>query len=246
MLSAPVPPGVPVFHGEPGAAPARVTGAEAHHAATVRRVRVGERVVVSDGAGAGVLGAVLRVSRQEVLVDVERALTEPEPEPRLVVVQALVKGETGTAAVGQLTEVGVDTVVPWSAGRSVVRVEGDRRERLRERWAAAAREAAKQARRLRVPDVAPLASTADVAARLRAAGLAVVLHEAAERPLAVLQVPSRGEVVVVVGPEGGISDAEVEQLGGATARLGPTVLRAAHAGAAAAAVLLSRTARWGA
>jgi 16S rRNA (uracil1498-N3)-methyltransferase len=164
-----------------------------------------------------------------------------------VVVQALPKGDRGELAVETMTEVGVDVIVPWAADRCVTRWRPERRDKALGRWRATAREAAKQARRARLPEVADLASTEDAAARIAAASLALVLHEEAEAPLSAVQAPVAGDIVLVVGPEGGITDAESERFaaaGGRPARLGPTVLRTSTAGVAAASVLLAATGRW--
>jgi 16S rRNA (uracil1498-N3)-methyltransferase len=163
------------------------------------------------------------------------------------VVQAVPKGDHADRAVDLLTEIGADVIVPWAAERNVVAWRGDRRTRGVERWRAISRAAAKQSRRLRFPDVAGLHTTADVAGLVRDASLAVVLHESATARLAGVAVPATGSIVVVVGPEGGIADAELavfEAAGAAVVRLGPTVLRTSSAGAAAAAVILSLTPRW--
>jgi len=163
-----------------------------------------------------------------------------------VVVQALPKGDRGELAVETLTEVGVDVVVPWAAARCVTRWREDRAARSLARWRTTGRTAAKQARRTRFPEVTDLAGTAEVAALLGAAISGVVLHEEASEPLAGLEVPTAGDVVVVVGPEGGVSPDELAAFAasGATAyRLGDTVLRTSTAGTAALAVLMSRT-RW--
>ena len=171
----------------------------------------------------------------------------PEPAPALVVVQALPKGDRGELAVEMLTEVGVARVVPWAAARSVAVWKGERAEKSLARWRATAREAAKQARRPWHPDVDPLATTADVVALLAGADLAVVLHEAAAEPLAAVEVPDAGTVVVVVGPEGGLTGDELAafaEAGARSVRLGAEVLRTSTAGPAAVAALLSRTSRW--
>ena len=214
-------------------------GDEGRHAATVRRIRAGERVDVGDGRGTVAECVVASVAGATLTLDVARRRSEPPPEPRLVVVQALAKGDRAEDAVEAMTEVGVDELVPWAAARSVVRWHDDKKRR---RWQATAREAAKQSRRAWVPEVAPLATTAEVAARLRAASLVVVLHETAEAALPAP--PDAGEIVVVVGPEGGITDEELAAFGGTPYRLGRSVLRTSTAGVAAAAVLLSRTPRW--
>jgi 16S rRNA (uracil1498-N3)-methyltransferase len=222
-------------------------GPEGHHAAAAQRVQVGEPVLLTDGAGTVGRGVVAAVAKDRVDVRLEDVTTEPEPVPRLVVVQALAKGDRAELAVATMTEVGVDAIVPWAASRSVVRWDGPRGDKALARWRGTAREAAKQSRRSRLPAVAGLASTADVADLLAAAAAGVVLHEEATAPLAGLTPPERGDVVLVVGPEGGVSPDELDRFTatGATAyRLGHTVLRTSTAGAAALAVLLARTPRW--
>jgi 16S rRNA (uracil1498-N3)-methyltransferase len=225
-----------------------VDGPEGRHAATVIRLSVGEEVVLVDGRGRRGHGAVAAVSGKDHLeVDVTSVADEPAPSPWLVVVQALPKGDRGEVAVETLTEVGVDEIVPWAAARCVTRWRDGRGDKALARWRTTAQAAAKQSRRARFPVVAELAGTRDVVDRLGRATLGVLLHEEAEQPLAAVQPPAAGEVVVVVGPEGGLSPEELAVLvdAGATAyRLGPTVLRTSTAGTAAAAVLLSRTPRW--
>lgn len=220
-------------------------GPEGRHAATVRRLRPGEVVHVGNGAGSVAETVVASVGAGEVHLDVVRRRDEPAAQPRLVVVQALAKGDRGEAAVEAMTEVGVDEIVPWAAARSVVQWHGERGERALGRWRSTAREAAKQSRRAWLPVVAAPASTPAVAVRLAAADLAVVLHEDAAAPLAGSAVPAAGEIVVVVGPEGGIGAEELAVLGaGHARRLGPTVLRTSTAGVAAAALLLAAGGRW--
>jgi 16S rRNA (uracil1498-N3)-methyltransferase len=239
----------PVFHLAPLPAAGLFTldGPEGRHAATVRRLRAGERLDVTDGAGGVLRCEVAAARRDELDCRVLDRADSREPSPRIVAVQALAKGDRGELAVEMLTEAGVDEIVPWAAARSVVRWEGERGARSRGRWAAAAAVAAKQARRTRWPVVGELAGTAAVSDRLASAGLALVLHEDAAEPLAGLTGPWAGEIVLVVGPEGGIAGEELAAFGkaGATAvRLGPTVLRTSTAGVVAAAVLLAATGRW--
>lgn len=224
-----------------------VDGDEAHHAVAVRRLRVGEQVVLTDGRGTSGRGEVVETGKRlfaVTLLDVERV---PEPRPELVVVQALPKGDRGELAVEVLTEIGVARIVPWAASRSVAVWKGERAQRGHARWSATAREAAKQARRVWHPEVDPLATTADVAALIADADLALVLHEDAEAALASCPVPAAGRIVLVVGPEGGIPDEELAALtaaGARSVRLGAEVLRTSTAGVAAAAALLARTDRW--
>ena len=221
-------------------------GDEGRHAARVRRIGVGEVVLVGDGAGTVLECSVSAVRLDGLTLDVKARRSVPAPDPRLVVVQALPKGERAELAVEVLTELGADAIVPWAASRSVTRWDGPRGQKALERWRRTAREAVKQSRRAWAPLVQELASTADVCALLGAAA-GLVLHEGAATPLACVDVPPRGDVVVVVGPEGGIAAEELAAFAAAGAvavRLGDPVLRTSTAGAAALAVLSARLGRW--
>lgn len=225
-----------------------VTGDEAHHAVAVRRLREGERVVLTDGLGTSLTGTVTATGKRLLTVRADEVSATGPPEPAVTVVQALPKGERGELSVEVLTEVGVDRVVPWAASRSVAVWKGERATRSHAKWQATAREAAKQSRRSWHPTVTPLATTADLAEVVAAADLAVVLHEDATAPLSALDVPTSGRIVVVVGPEGGIAPEELaalEAAGARTVRLGAEVLRTSTAGVVAVAALLARTPRWG-
>ncbi len=224
-------------------------GPEGHHAATVQRLRVGEVLILADGRGGTTYGEVVAVGRGSVDVAVGERGYEPAPDPRLVVVQGIAKGDRGELAVQAMTETGVDEIVPWAASRSVAQWRGDRGFKARDKWAATAREAAKQARRSWLPLVAgdPDCSTKQVAARLGEAAAAFVLHEEATERLTTVALPDAGEIVLVVGPEGGISDAEVaafREAGALPVRLGSAVLRTSTAGVAALSVLSARLNRW--
>jgi 16S rRNA (uracil1498-N3)-methyltransferase len=242
--------GPPVFLVPPGGLDGPVItldGPEGHHAAVVRRLRPGERADVSDGAGSLAECVVSAVAKAAVTLDVVTVRQVPAPTPRLVVAQALPKGDRGELAVELMTEVGVDTVIPWAAARSITRWQAERGAKALAKWRATAREAAKQSRRPWLPEVAGLASTAAVAGRAGQAALAVILEADATARLHELPLPATGEILLLVGPEGGIDPAErdaLRQAGAVEARLGPTVLRTSTAGAAAAAVLLARTSRW--
>ncbi len=228
---------------DPGAgSPLVLTGEEAHHARAVLRVRPGELVALSDGLGRGALCRVAALAGGQVHLTVVRPVREEPPSPRVVAVQALLKGDAAALAVDLLTEAGVDVIVPWAAQRCLARWT----ERSGARWRSWARAAAKQSRRLHVPEVTPPASLDQVAARLAAAALPVVLHEGARAGLGELAVAEAEGVVVVVGPEGGLTDAELDRLGGPTHRLGATVLRGATAGAFATMALLPACPRRGA
>ncbi|WP_372736422.1 16S rRNA (uracil(1498)-N(3))-methyltransferase [Nocardioides sp.] len=224
-----------------------VEGDEAHHAVVVRRLRIGEQVMLTDGHGATVIGSVAATSKRAMEVTAESVDVVPEPTPEFVVVQALPKGDRGELAVEMLTEVGAGVIVPWAAARSVAVWKGERAEKSHARWCSTAREAAKQARRPWHPSVAPLATTVDVTRLVAEADLAVLLHEDAAGSLASLEAPESGRIVVIVGPEGGLSEEELvtfEAAGATAVRLGSEVLRTSTAGVAAVSALLSRTARW--
>ena len=208
---------------------------------------------ITDGAGT-MAACVITTARPGVL---ELAVTgrafEPAPVPRLTVVQAIPKGDRGELATETMTEVGVDVLVPWAAERSVVRWRGDKAARGAARWRSTAIAAAKQSRRSWLPEVTEVASTAEVAARVKAIvsegrGLAVALDPDAPQPLlAVAGARGLTEIVLLVGPEGGISPAEAvlfAEAGAVGARLGPTVLRASSAGAIAAALVMTAAGRW--
>jgi len=217
-------------------------GPEGRHAATVRRMRVGEELDLVDGVGTRCTGKVLATTKDTVAVAVTQRVVEPAPSPRITLVQALAKGDRGELAVELATEVGVDTVVPWAAARCIVSWSGERGEKALERWRSTAREAGKQSRRAWFPVVTDPVTTDRIGAL---PGLLLVLHEAAEETLSAVDLDD--DVLLVVGPEGGITPEELVVLlaaGGRAVRLGPSVLRTSTAGAAAAAVVSSRTGRW--
>jgi 16S rRNA (uracil1498-N3)-methyltransferase len=222
-------------------------GEEGRHASVVRRIALGEEITLGDGSGTVARCRVASVGKGSLTVSVLEVDTRPVEMPRVVVVQAIPKGERGELAVEMLTEVGADVIVPWAAARSIARWKGERADKSLAKWRSAAREAAKQARRAWFPTVSPLAGTDEVVALLANASVRVVLHEAASGPLADVPVPGRGEIVIVVGPEGGITADELAAfaaVGAEPLRLGSSVLRSSTAGVAAAAALLSRTPRW--
>ncbi|MFE9958370.1 16S rRNA (uracil(1498)-N(3))-methyltransferase [Micromonospora sp. NPDC005299] len=224
-------------------------GPEGHHAATVQRLRVGEELLLADGRGGTADAVVTAVGRGTLDLRVTSRGYADASVPRLVVVQGIAKGDRGELAAQAMTEVGVDEIVPWAASRSVTQWRGNRGVRAREKWAATAREAAKQARRPWLPVVAgtPDESTTTVARRIAGAAAAFVLHEEADERLTTADLPDTGEIVLVVGPEGGIAPTELTaftEAGARPVRLGPTVLRTSTAGVAALTVLSTRLHRW--
>ncbi|MET9499520.1 16S rRNA (uracil(1498)-N(3))-methyltransferase [Streptomyces sp. NPDC006552] len=227
-------------------------GPEGRHAVSVKRLRAGESLVLTDGHGTWSEGVVTAAEgKDRLVVEAGPVRTEPVERPRITVVQALPKGDRGELAVETMTETGVDAIVPWAASRCITQWRGERGTKALNKWRATAREAGKQSRRVRFPEVAQAASTKEVATLLAGARLAAVLHEdrdAASAALASAPLPADGEIVLVVGPEGGVSPEELAvfaQAGARPFRLGRSVLRTSTAGTAAVALLLGRTGRWG-
>jgi 16S rRNA (uracil1498-N3)-methyltransferase len=187
----------------------------------VLRLPVGSVVTVSDGRGSW-RPCVLR---NDPSLSVDGAVVhDPAPQPPITVAFALVKGERPELAVQKLTEVGVDRIAPFVAERSVVRWDEAKAARQGERWREIARQAAMQCRRTRLPRVDALATFAEVAALPDA-----VRADVTGGP------PALDRPVVLVGPEGGWSRAEVDAAL-PSVRLGPNVLRAETAAITAGAI----------
>ena len=251
----------PIFFGEPDAVRAAgvgslfiLEGPEARHAVAVKRLGPGEPVDIVDGSGRRLTGTVTSAQPARLEVDVNAVEQEPEGRERLILVQALAKGGRDEQAVEAATELGVDAVIPWQSERSIVRWRADKAAKGQAKWQGITAAAAKQSRRSRIPQVEAALETKALGRRLADVDLVLVLHEEADDSMvpAVLAARDRTagrplSVAVVVGPEGGISAAEVDLLrsGGAVAvRLGPHVLRSSTAGPAALALLNHALGRW--
>jgi 16S rRNA (uracil1498-N3)-methyltransferase len=223
-------------------------GPEGRHAATVRRLRAGELLILTDGQGELALCEVLDTGRDRVRLRVLRRASEPAPALRVTLVQALIKGQRGELAVELAVEAGIDAVVPWRAARCVAQWDpGPREAKALARWRQTAREAAKQSRRAWFPSVADPVSTTALGQRCAAAAGCLVLHERAPEALPSVPLPSAGELVLVVGPEGGLTADELTTLtvaGGRPVRLGPTILRSSSAGAVALGAIGALSKRW--
>ncbi|CAN7370631.1 16S rRNA methyltransferase [Arthrobacter sp. Leaf337] len=255
----------PVFFATPGALDHQVPGshfvlegAEARHAVTVKRIAVGESVDIADGAGKRLTGTVAAVGQGELTVECSVLDTEERPDLRLVLVQALAKGDRDELAAETATELGIDAIIPWQSERSIVRWKGERAAKAHAKWQSVVTAAAKQARRAWIPEVRAAVDGAGLQAAVSAADLAIILHEDAVRPLrSVLEAwcennagapePGPREILLIVGPEGGISPREVTRLCGAgavTALLGHHVLRSSTAGPAATVLASDILGRW--
>ncbi|MDH6237176.1 16S rRNA (uracil(1498)-N(3))-methyltransferase [Cryobacterium sp. CG_9.6] len=229
-----------------------VTGAEARHAVTVSRIRPGENLLIGNGAGLMLAGVVVTADPAEFTLRVETATEVPVVTPRIRLVQALAKGDRDEMAVQAATELGIDGVIPWAAARSVTRWEGPKIAKGHERWSSIVREASKQSIRAWLPEVGPLCTTKQLAV-LAGTSRMLLLEPTAARRLTEISAlgdrnqPEDREILLVVGPEGGIAPGELsllEQAGATPVRLGDTVLRTSTAGPAALAILNATLGRW--
>lgn len=232
-----------------------IWGADARHAAQVARVRTGERIGIGDGAGRLAWGGIVHVAQGEVAIVADEIVVETPLRPRIVLVQALAKGDRDELAIQVATELGVAVVQPWQASRSVSVWKGDKVAKGLERWKSVVREASKQAIRPTVPSVGAFLSTRDLASALRSAGdastsLALILEPSAQDSIASLPrttLVALDSLTLIVGPEGGIAPEELRELelaGARPVRLGAEVLRTSTAGPAAVAALSVVLGRW--
>lgn len=222
-----------------------VSGDEGRHGATVKRLRVGEAVALTDGRGAFASGPVVEVvGKDRFRVDLPVVKFEEPAKPTVCVVQALIKGDRMDRAIESLVEVGADSISVWQATNSVARVRGEQWSAAAAKFQRKATEAAKQARRHWIPEIEQF-SDGD----LGEYDAVIVLHESAETPLVdyTFDFGELEKLALVVGPEGGITDAELDEFiaaGAHVARMGPTVMRAGTAGTAALAWILGMSGRW--
>lgn len=222
-----------------------IIGPEARHAVTVSRLAVGETVSIGNGRGLVATGTITIAEHTQLTIAVDSVADVARTTPAIVLVQALAKGDRDELAVQVATELGVDAVIPWSAARSISKWEGSKIAKGHARWLAITREASKQSLRAWIPDVLDLVSTKQLA-KLAGETRVLVLEPSAETALTAVDFDER-DVVLVVGPEGGIAPHELEALvaaGASTVRLGDTVLRTSTAGGAAIAVLSAKLSRW--
>jgi 16S rRNA (uracil1498-N3)-methyltransferase len=220
-------------------------GDEGRHAATVKRMREGEVIHLCDGQGSRAVATVVKVHKHSLDLTIDNFTFEDAPEPRFVVVQALAKGERAELAVEMLTEVGADAIIPWRAEHSIGK--WDSVEKGLEKWRRTSRESAKQSRRAWIPEISNLQTTEQVCELMSQAQSVFVLHESAAQALAACAIREQGTIMIVVGPEGGISPAELAAFSNAGARvvhMGASVMRTSTAGAIAVGGLLMRSQRW--
>ncbi|MDY6870857.1 MAG: 16S rRNA (uracil(1498)-N(3))-methyltransferase [Actinomycetota bacterium] len=229
-----------------------VDGDAGFHATNVRRTRIGEHLDLGDGDGTVAHCVVEDVGKGRLTACVLERRTVTPPEPAVTVVQAIPKSDRAELAVELATEAGADAVVAWQAARCVARWDGAAKvDKGLRRWRAVARSAARQSRRAHIPPVDGVVTTAELVGRVTAEavdGAAVlVLHESAAGPLAGVDLTQARAVTLIVGPEGGIADEELDALtaaGAVAVRLGPTVLRTSTAAVVGLGALGVLTPRW--
>lgn len=226
-----------------------LTGAEAKHAASVRRMRPGEAIQITNGTGSRLRGEVAQVEPQSVVVRIEQVVFDPAPSPRITLVQALAKGDRDELAIQAATELGVWAVIPWQADRSVSRWDGPKQTKGRERWQQIVTEAAKQSLRSWVPQVADSVTSKQLVGKFGEFDAVWVLEPTALDSLAKLAPNTPQTIALIIGPEGGIDPQELELFAGAGAklvRLGDEVLRTSTAGIAAISVIQAGVGNWSA
>ncbi|MDN4472497.1 16S rRNA (uracil(1498)-N(3))-methyltransferase [Demequina zhanjiangensis] len=225
-------------------------GPEARHALTVQRRGVGEVIDLADGHGRRAGGPIHEIGDGWLKVQVQQVSDDADPSVTLV--QALAKGGRDEQAVESCVELGVTGVVPWQADRSIVQWRGPKAEKARAKWESLVLAAMKQSRRAFLPEVDSVVTTGELVSLVKASVAAgervLVLHEVAAQPLTRLawEGPTQ-PITIIVGPEGGVSDAEISRLtevGAEPVLLGPHVLRAANAGPAAVAALAALRSTW--
>lgn len=234
-----------------------VAGQEGRHGASALRLRAGESVLVSDGEGVVADCRVLSTGKAEVELEVVARRVHDRPRPAVIVVQALPKSERSELAVELATEAGADEIWPWQSERCISRWTGakGKGDKGRTKWENAARAATKQSRRAYEPHIGELLEKEALVDRVRrwvaGGSVVIVLHEESREPFADLvrqAVEADAEsIVLVVGPEGGVSDGEAAALreaGAHTALLGPEVLRTSTAAAVALGAIGVLTSRW--
>ena len=221
-------------------------GGEARHASGVARLKAGEAIMVGDGRGTIGQGIATSVGSQEVFVELSEVKTVAAPSPEIWLVQALAKGDRDELAIQACTELGIDRIIPWQAARSVSVWKEDKATKGQVRWNKIVTEASKQSLRAWVPEVRALCTTRDIA-QLGEDNQLVLLEAQGLDRLSAYIPPQHKNLVLIVGPEGGIEPSEREMLldaGAVDLRLGSTVLRTSTAGVAALAVMNSAMGRW--
>lgn len=221
-----------------------LSGDEGHHAVAVMRLSIGEQIKIADGSGNWVSGTITEVGKKSLKIDVAQRGSAQSGKPELIVVQAVTKSDRTKEMLELLTVAGADQIIPWQAERCISKWQSDSASK----WLVLIKEAAKQSRRVKLPLLSDEVSTNQLVKLINPNDKVIILHESASNRISQINFSSEIQrVFIIIGPEGGISDAEIAQLeavGAVTARMGDLVLRSAHAGFAALAAIQSSIGRW--
>jgi 16S rRNA (uracil1498-N3)-methyltransferase len=220
-----------------------VEGDEAHHGVNVLRLKTSEEVKISDGVGSWGVGTVSQINKKSFTVEISDRGFEPASKQRVVVVQAILKNDANKEAIDFLTQVGTDEIIPWQSQHSIGKID----DKSLGKWKSTTRESSRQSRRVRIPVISNAYSTESLISKIKGLQNIFVLHESAENRLSQIEINQEADLILIVGPEGGLSEIEVNTFiaaGAKVVRLGESVLRAANAGAAAVSVVMSRTGKW--
>jgi 16S rRNA (uracil1498-N3)-methyltransferase len=221
-----------------------LSGDEGHHAVAVMRLSVGEQIKIADGSGNWVSGTITEVNKKSLKIDVAERGSAQAGKPELTVVQAVTKSDRAKEMLELLTVGGADQIIPWQAERCISKWQSDSAQK----WMSAIKEAAKQSRRVKLPTLGDEVSTNQLLKLFQPSDKVIVLHESSSTGVSQINISKEVErIILIIGPEGGISDSEISQLesaGAVTARMGDLVLRSAHAGFAALAAIQSSIGRW--
>ena len=217
---------------------------DAHHAVKVLRLNIGEEIKISDGKGNWVSGPISQISKKALQISIAERGEESTNKPELILVQAITKSDRSREMLELITAAGVDQVIPWQAERSISEWQDDSERK----WLATIKESCKQSRRVRVPAIRKIMNTTSLAKEINTKNLGLVFHESSEIKFAETQISSNLDAIyLIIGPEGGITDNELaifQSSGSMIVRLGPTVLRSAHAGFAALSAVQTKLGRW--
>lgn len=213
---------------------------DAHHAVRVLRMAAGEVFMLADGTGAWSQVKAFAVKKKSIEVEVIASGFQEALPTTITVVQALPKSDRAKEAIELLTEAGVDRIVPWAASRSIGKAS--------DKFSVTAREASKQSRRLRIPEVTDIATTAQICEAIALSDLAIVFHESTDMKLSdCVSSHNVAHLLIIIGPEGGITPTEIEEFkaaGAKVALMGRPIVRSAHAGIAAVAAVSALLKVW--
>lgn len=218
-------------------------GDDATHAIRVLRTQVGDQLALSDGLGSWSVVKVREIGKKSALVEVMATGYEEPLAVEFTVAQAITKSDRIKESIELNTAGGADVILLWAAQRSIGKAAPD----LMQKISLTAREASKQTRRNRIPILLGVLDAKKLASEIPNYDLTIVLHESANRKFTEVIKPGVKKVLLIIGPEGGITEEELaifEGAGAQVALLGRPIFRSAHAGMAALSALNAALSVW--